>query len=109
MTGVEWRLPYRAYEGKVPATEQDRREAMVETIVAEYIETDDEVVFEQLLVIRPDLTHSQVWEAVETICGRSVEVRRCEDHCGHEAFAAAVDDYVGALYRFALAPAPVTA
>lgn len=104
---THWRLPYRAYETKVPTTEQDRREAMIETIVAEYIETDDEAVFEQLLVIRPDLTFSQVWEAVETLSGRSVEARRCEDHCGSEAFHAAVDDYIGALYTFARHPLAV--
>jgi hypothetical protein len=108
MTATHWRLPYRAYENRVPATEQDRREAMIETIVAEYIETDDEVTFEQLLVIRPDLTHSAIWEAVEHLCGRSVEVAFWEDQPGREAFDTAVDDYAGALYTFAGVPVAVS-
>lgn len=100
-----WSLPYQLWRGKVPVTEQQRREAMVETIVAEFIDTDDESVFEQLAVLRPDVTHSVRWELVDALCHLSGEAGfwECQSRAV-EAFELAVDEYRVVLSRFAGLP-----
>lgn len=100
-----WNLPYRTWTEKVPTTDQQRREAFVETIIYAYCEDDDEATYDQLAVIRPDLEGSQIWEYVEELCHLSGEVAFQENQRGAvEAFEAIKDDYNTALAKFARAP-----
>jgi hypothetical protein len=102
--GVVIRLPHRDHIAPKPnGTLTDCREYAIEHLVAHYGDTDEEWAVDLLrMLIRPDLTHAELFEHLEHLCRLSEWVAEFEGVIGRDAeWHAACDDYTGFLTKFA--------
>lgn len=100
-----WSLPHRAHP-KQPTSPDLQMQWAVESLIDFYVQSDASDLIDVLHAFRPDLTHAQMFEAVERLCALSVDVADLRDNSAARwpAYDSAADEYASALAALATRP-----
>lgn len=101
-----WSLPHRAFPTQ-PTDRDGQVPWAVESLLGLYVDSDEPVLVDVIHAFRPDLSHSELWEALERLCALSSDVADMRDSSAGRwaAFDVLQDEYATALSKLATRPA----